>query len=166
MATDTSNSAAERPKFGFRNAKGEWRPPYPAKSAPLFYWPPRPLQSVKWLFSYPGFLWPWNSIYLLISIATWFYLQPALGRCVEFHAGWISQMYVRNLTLLWLLAGGWHLLLYTFKLQGTKRKYDPRWLRVGDRNFLFRNQLFDNIFWSCVSGCTVWTAYEVWYGAS
>jgi len=144
---------------GFRNAKGEWRPPYPARYAPIFVWPPRPFGVLKWALSYPGFLWPWNSVYLLITIVSWLYLQPALSRCVNFEPGWIAQMFVRNLALLWLMAGGWHLLLYTFKVQGTERKYDLRWQGVGDRKFLFRNQLYDNIFWSCASGCTVWTAY-------
>ena len=150
-------------EFGSRNAKGEWRPPYPVRYAPIFVWPPRPFDVLKWLLSYPGFLWPWNSVYLLITIVSWLYLQPALSRCATFEPGWIAQMFLRNLGLLWLVAGGWHLLLYTFKVQGTERKYDPRWQRVGDRTFLFRNQLYDNIFWSCVSGCTVWTAYEAGY---
>jgi sterol desaturase/sphingolipid hydroxylase (fatty acid hydroxylase superfamily) len=148
---------------GYRNEKGEWRPPYPVQYAPIFVWPPRPKALVKWALSYPGFLWPWNAIYLLITVVTWFYCQPALTRCAELRWDWIAQMLLRNLVLIWLVAGGWHLLLYTFKAQGTERKYDSRWLRTGDRNFTFKNQLGDNIFWSCVSGVPIWTAYEVWY---
>jgi len=150
-------------EFGFPRAKGEWRPPYPVQYAPIFVWPPQPLAVLKWLLGYPGFLWPWNSVYLLVTLVTWWYFQPALERCATFEPGWILQMLVRNLVLLWLTAGGWHLLLYTLKLQGTERKYDPRWLKTGDSRFLFHSQLFDNIFWSCASGCTVWTAYEVLY---
>jgi sterol desaturase/sphingolipid hydroxylase (fatty acid hydroxylase superfamily) len=82
---------------------------------------------------------------------------------VEFKADWIALMYLRNLILLWLVSGGWHWLLYIRKLQGAERKYDPRWLARNDPKFLFHNQVYDNIFWSCVSGCTVWTAYEVLY---
>ena len=152
-----------RSEYGLRNARGEWAPPYPVKYAPLFVWPPRPRDMLKWLLSYPGFLWPWNSIYLLITVISWFYLQPALSRCAEFKADWIVLMYLRNLGLLWLVSGGWHLLLYNLKLQGAERKYDPRWLARDDPKFLFHNQVYDNIFWSCVSGCTVWTAYEVLY---
>jgi hypothetical protein len=74
--------------FGVRNAKGEWQPPYPVKYAPLFEWLPRPVAVLKWLFSYPGFLWPWNSVYLLMTVGSWLYLQPALSRCVEFKADW------------------------------------------------------------------------------
>jgi sterol desaturase/sphingolipid hydroxylase (fatty acid hydroxylase superfamily) len=152
-----------RTKDGLRNARGEWEPPYPVKYAPLFTWPPRPLDILKWLLSYPGFLWPWNSVYLLITVVSWCYLQPSLSRCVEFKADWIALIYLRNLGLLWLVSGGWHWLLYIRKLQGAERKYDPRWLARDDPKFLFRNQVYDNIFWSCVSGCTIWTAYEVLY---
>ncbi len=151
---------ATEPEHGYRTAKGEWRPPYPVKFAPLFIWPPQPIETLKWLLRYGGYLWPWNTFYALLATVTWLWFQPSLSRCVEFKAGWISQMFLRNLILLVLMNHGWHLLLYTFKMQGTKNKYDPHWLRVNDRNFLFKNQLYDNIFWSCVSGCTVWTAYE------
>jgi sterol desaturase/sphingolipid hydroxylase (fatty acid hydroxylase superfamily) len=150
---------SDKSEFGFRNEKGEWRPPYPVAYAPLFTWPPKPLEALKWILSFPGFLWPWNSVYLLITLVTWFYFQPELSRCIEFRAGWIGQMYLRNLALLWLIAGGWHLILYTLKLQGDKHKYDPRW-QSKSKVFLWSNQVYDNIFWSCVSGCTIWTAYE------
>lgn len=148
---------------GFRNAKGEWRPPYPVQYAPLLTWPPRPRAALTWLFGYPGFLWPWNTAYFALTLVTWYWFQPPLARCATLEAGWVARLLLRNLVLLWLTAGGWHLLLYTCRAQGTARKYDPRWPRAGDRRFLFHNQLYDNIFWSCVSGCTIWTAYEVLY---
>jgi len=146
-----------------RNARGEWRPAYPAQYAPLFAWPPRPVAFVKWLLGFPGYVFPWPCIHLLVAAATWLYFQPALARCVEFRWDWIAQMMVRNLALLWMFAGGWHLVLYTFKAHGTKRKFDNRWLRESDSKFTFGNQLWDNIFWSCVSGVPIWTAYEVGY---
>jgi sterol desaturase/sphingolipid hydroxylase (fatty acid hydroxylase superfamily) len=148
------------PSFGTRNKRGEWRPPYPVKYAPLFVWPLRPLKALKWVLSFPGFLWPWNSIWLGISLLTWFYLQPELSRCAEFRFDWIARMFLRNMVLLWIVSGGWHLILYTLKLQGTEQKYDPRWQAKNDKNFLFKNQVWDNIFWSCAFGCPIWTAYE------
>lgn len=158
LDTQTPQSTDE-----IRNARGEWRPPYPAKYAPVFVWPLRPKEFMKWLLGYPGYVWPWHFVHMLIAVVTWFYFQPALARCAEFRWDWIAQMFVRNLGLIWLFAGGWHLLLYTIKAQGTARKYDIRWLRKGDRNFTFHDQLWDNIFWSCASGVSIWTAYEVWY---
>ena len=88
---------------------------YPASSTARRV-PPRPAAVLKWLLSYPGFLWPWNSVYLLITVVSWLCLQPALSRCVELKADWIGLMFLRNLGLLWLVSGGWHLLLYTFKV--------------------------------------------------
>jgi sterol desaturase/sphingolipid hydroxylase (fatty acid hydroxylase superfamily) len=146
-----------------RNSRGEWVPPDSVKATPLFAWPPRPFQWLKWLLSYPGFLWPWNGLYLLITIFIWRFIQPPLAQCVELRPGWICFLLLRNLGLAWVVYGGWHLLLYMFKLQGTDRKYDIRWPSRDDSKFLFHNQTYDNIFWSCVSGCTIWTAYEVFY---
>jgi len=158
MQTGTDGTGTE---YGFRTQRGEWRPPNPVEAAPIFVWPPRPKQLVNWLLAFPGFLWPFNSVYFLITVITWLYFQPDVSRTGEFRIGWIAQMYVRNLVLLWLTAGGWHLLLFRFKWQGTERKYNPKWTSANSKAFLWGNQLYDNIFWGCVSGVTVWTAYEV-----
>lgn len=53
-------------------------------------------------------------------------------------------MLARNLALIWMVAGGWYLLLYNLKLQGTKTKCDPRWQNKGNKKFLFKNQVLDN----------------------
>jgi len=157
-----SDSTTE-PEYGYRTAKGEWRPPYPVSYAPLFNWPPQVVATLKWLFRYGGYLWPWNIFYFGLATATWLWLQPPLSRCAEFRWDWIGLMFLRNLVLLWIITGGWHLLLYTFKVQGENRRYSNHWLRANDPNFLFRNQLYDNIFWSSISGVAFWTAYEAFY---
>ena len=72
-------------------------------------------------------------------------------------------MYLRNMVLLWLVAGSLHLTLYTLKLHGNVRKYHPQWQAKHAKKFLFNDQVYDNAFRSCVSGCTIWTAYEVLY---
>ena len=60
---------------------------------------------------------------------------------------------------MFLVAGGLHLYLYTWKRQGNTKKYDARPLAKG-RAFTLGNQVFDNIIWTCASGVTIWTAYE------
>lgn len=144
-----------------RDESGEWQPAKRPVPAPIFAWPPRPVETLKWMFGFPGYLWPWNAIYMLIAIGTWLYLQPALERCVEFRVDWIAEMYVRNIAMLIVIAGAWHVYFYRFKAQGTRYKYTSKWLATSNRKFLWGNQLRDNIFWSCVSGGTIWTAYEV-----
>ncbi len=144
-----------------RDESGEWQPAKRPVPAPIFAWPPRPVEALKWMFGFPGYLWPWNAIYMLIAIGTWLYLQPALERCVEFRVDWIAEMFVRNIAMLIVIAGAWHVYFYRFKAQGTRYKYTSKWLATSNRKFLWGNQLRDNIFWSCVSGGTIWTAYEV-----
>ena len=145
---------------GIRDPRGEWRPAELPATAPLWAWPPRPLQTLKWIFGYPGYLWPWNAFFGLLAIATWLYTQPELARMAEFRVDWIAQIYLRNLGLMVLFVGGLHLRLYTFRGQGSKYKYNPKRLSERNPTFLWGNQLRDNIFWSVASGCTVWTAYE------
>ena len=54
-------------------------------------------------------------------------------------------------------------MFYMLKLHGDRRKYHPQWLSPDNKKFLFGHQTYDNVFRSCLSGCTVWTAYEVLY---
>ena len=146
--------------LGAGSSKGEWPPPERATLAPIWAWPPRPLAVLKWLFGYPGYLLPYNAIFWLIAIGMWLYTQPELARMAEFRIDWIAQIYLRNVALLVLVAGGLHLRLYTFRGQGSKYKYNSKWRSEKNPTFLWGNQLRDNIFWSIASGCTVWTAYE------
>jgi len=94
---------------------------------------------------------------------TWLYLQPSLERCVELRPDWILEMFARNLGLIVVVAGSLHLYFYTFRCQGEARKFDPRDLADDDRRFLGRRQVRGNVFWTCASGVTVWTAYEVFF---
>ena len=158
MATDDSTT-----EFGVRDEQGHWRPPYPVKYAPLFGWPVRPLRLLKWLFGYPGYLWPINTLFIGLGLLTWFFFQPPLSTTTHLKVSWIALMYARNMVLIWIVYGAHHLVLYTLKLHGNNRKYHPQWQAVNSGKFMFRNQVFDNVFRTCVSGCTIWTAYEVLY---
>jgi sterol desaturase/sphingolipid hydroxylase (fatty acid hydroxylase superfamily) len=153
----------ETPTFGIRDKKGEWRPPYPCSYAPLFTWPLQLGRILKWVFSYPGYIWPIHLIFVILALITWGVLQPDLARCTDLKAGWIGLMFLRNMGLIWLVYGGLHLSLYTLKLHGSERKYHPKWQAVDDQRYLFKNQIFDNVFRTCVVGCPIWTAYEVLY---
>jgi hypothetical protein len=65
----------------------------------------------RYFLGYPGFFWPWNTIYFGVCCFTYHYATPPLSMCKEFAAEWILPLYLRNLVLLWIFAGGWHLLL-------------------------------------------------------
>ena len=70
-------------------------------------------------------------------------------------------MFIRNVILMTLVAGGLHIYFYTFTKQGKALKYDARPLMKSGRQFTLGGQIRDNIFWTIASGVTVWTAYEV-----
>ena len=161
MSADAPKPVPEPPATESGKTKGEWRPPYPVRYAPLFSWPLRVAATAKWVVSYPGFMWPLNLLLLLISTVSWYLTQPAVARCAQFEVGWMAQVYVRNLALMWLFYGGFYLHLYVLKREGTKGKYDPNWPARNSRRFLFHDQVYDNIFWTCGVAGLVWTAYEV-----
>ena len=154
MSSDRSNQP--------QSSKSEWQhaPELPIENGPLFAWPPNPLKILRWYLSV------WVALtermfIVLIAFASWFFLQPALELCITFEPGWILQIYARNLGLTVLLAGGLHLYFYTFQKQGVKRKFDLRALVESSRTFTWNSQVRDNMFWTCVSGVTIWSAYEI-----
>ena len=147
-------------EWGTRDARGEWQPrdlPVPGE---LFHYPPRPLRIVRYLFAPQGFLWPYNLLVFLLALASYLWLTPGPGSTAHLEPSWIALLWLRNALLLALVYGGAHLWLYAVRGQGLRFKYTNRWLARKDGKFLFRDQLFDNVFFSVVSGCTVWTAYE------
>ncbi len=137
-----------------------YRPePDPAKH-PIFQWPPKPVAVAKYLFGFPGYLWPYATFFAGVALVWWLLLTPELSQMRDFRASWIALICVSNLTLLVLCAGVLHLRLYVQKAQGTEYKYNSKWLSVDNQTFLFRDQLWDNVFWSVCSAVPIWTAYE------
>ena len=147
--------------IGTRDERGDWRPTDPISMPAPFAWPPRPVGILKWLFGFPGYLWPWNSLYLAIALVTWFFLTPDLASMRTFEAGWISLVFARNLAMMFVVVGAWHFYLYILKGQGTDFKFTSRPLATNNRAFLFGHQVRDNMFWTLASAVPIWTAYEV-----
>lgn len=139
-----------------------WLPPLPIQSAPIFVWPPRVLDALKFLVSSP-FIGSIMLPYVLLAMISWYWLQPELARCAEFEIGWILQLLGRNAFLIFAVAGGLHLYFHVFKLQGTERRYESRELQRDNPRFFLRDQVKDNMFWTMTSGVFVWTAYEVFF---
>jgi sterol desaturase/sphingolipid hydroxylase (fatty acid hydroxylase superfamily) len=146
--------------WGKRDARGEWQPPVLPKPSPLFSLPWKPWEIIKYLFGPQGFFLPYNLIYALLAVVAWLFFTPSLQRTAHFEVGWIAEIFLRDVVLLILVAGGLHLRLYITHGQGTKFKYTNKWLAKNDTKFLFGNQVFDNVFWNLTSGAFIWTAYE------
>lgn len=147
--------------YGARDKRGYWTPNNRPKRAPVFAWPVRPKRCLLWLFGYPGYLWPWNTLYLAISLPVWVYLTPSLETMRDFSAGWASLILLRNAALTLLVYGGLHTILYIQRRQQAEFKYNAKWPDEDNSTFLFGSQTAENVFWTMCSGVPVWTAYEV-----
>lgn len=144
-----------------------YKPDYQIKMPPLFEWPPQPLAALRWLFF--GMLFPWGFIFIGLAFVSWYYLTPSLGVMSELRPGWIALIWLRNAALLILVAGSLHCWLYIRRRQDKAYKFFNQWLATDNKLFLWDNQVWDNMFWSLVSGVTIWTAYEsitLWIYAS
>ena len=137
-----------------------WAGAVPIRFAAYFDWPPRPLRVMKSFFG-RGFLISQNSLWAGLAFLTWFYLAPPVSEWATFNTDWIAHMFLLNLGLIALTAGGLQLYLRTYKRQGTKRKFDFREIQKCDQKFLANNQVWDNMFFTCVSGVTIWTVFQV-----
>lgn len=147
-------------------ARGDWRPAEPIALPPTIAWPPRPRATLKWLFGFPGYLWPMNALWLAVSAVTWAWLTPELAAMRSFEAWWIALLLARNAALVLLLFGGLHLYFYVWKGQGDALKFSSKPLARGSKRFLFADQVRDNMFRSLAFGVPIITAYEAitWWG--
>jgi len=96
----------------------------------------------------------------MLAIVSSLFFHPTLETTRVFALSWIAEIFIRNFALMCLVAGGLHLYFYVFKAQGENRRYDARPFAKSNRTFTFGSQVHDNMFWTLISGVTVWTAYE------
>ncbi len=85
--------------LGVRDARGEWKPTERIEFPPPFQWPPRPLAFLKWMFGFPGYLWPLNAFWFGTTALTWFVLTPPLESMATFRPGWMALILARNAAL-------------------------------------------------------------------
>jgi len=124
-------------------------PDVPLQVSPVFRWPPKPRDIISWFWR----SWFWITEKLIILGFACISLMLAFG--------WIFELWLRNMVLMSLVAGGLHLYFYSFSAQGDKLKYDPRPLMKNGKQFTLGGQIRDNMFWTLGSGVGFWTAYEV-----
>ncbi|MEM7216459.1 MAG: sterol desaturase family protein [Pseudomonadota bacterium] len=134
-------------------------PDVPVQTSPLFAWPPDPAKIGRW-FAGSWFTIGENIILAGLAFICWAWFQPSLETTKSLEAGWILQIYIRNIILMFLVAGGLHWYFHSGKKQDERLKFDPREVPSKGRIYTFNNQLYDNMFWTLASGVTLWTAYE------
>ncbi|MES0861718.1 sterol desaturase family protein [Ruegeria sp. SCPT10] len=135
-------------------------PEAPIQVSPFFRWPLRPLSMLRWVWE-SWLLISEKLIILAISCACYLWLSPSLEEAAQLEVGWIAQIYIRNLVLIFCIAGLLHLWFYKYSAQGDRLKYDPRPLMLKGKQFTLGGQVRDNMFWTLGSGVFFWSAYEV-----
>jgi len=148
--------------IGMIDEKGHWKPKEGYKFSPLFDWPIKPGAILKFLFGPLGYVVRY-AIYVGLAFFTYWLLQNDFQNFQGITVGWVAKMHLRNQLILWWVYGGYHLLLYTWKIQGNVQKYNPKWQQVDSKRFMFNNQILDNVFRSAVISASFWTMYEVLY---
>ncbi len=134
-------------------------PALPVRQAPYFERPFSLRDSLKYLFD----IWrPFNQrfLLLLLAIAAWTWFTPSLERAREFRLDWMLEIGLRNLVIVLVVAGGLHLLLFTFRRQGDDEHYDARPLVRNSKRFHFGDQVRDNMFWTLAGSVPIGTLWE------
>ena len=90
-------------------------------------------------------------LFVAFIIYRWF--QPSWETMQTLSLNWVALIWIRNLILLTLFAGSLHLWFITFAAQDKKLKFDKRDQIRNNRTYSFRNQVWDNIFWSLCQRC-------------
>ena len=147
-----SSSVGER-------AGWSYTPELPLRSAPFLHWPLRPVAIAKHL----GRTWlPLRSraFMLAVALGVWAWFMPSPERTKSFAFGWIFEIWLRNLFLVTLVAGGLHVWFYVIRRQGGGLRYDARPFGRNRRVFLFGNQVRENMFLTLVPAVVIWTGFE------
>ena len=141
------------------NVSSEYQPGATIEPPAIYAWPPKPFAALKYLFV--DLVFSWNLVYVFFAYLSWRYLLPDMETMKTLAPGWIASIWLRNAVVLTLVAGGLHWWLYMRRGQTVECKFNRRWMETDNDQFLWGDQVWDNMFWSIASGVTIWTAYEV-----
>lgn len=134
-------------------------PPLPLATSPYLRFPSSVVMWLGWLVR------SWlplteRLIFFGLAWASWVWLTPHLAAGAGFDINWVALVWLKNICLMSVIAGGLHLYLYRWGKQGKARKFDRSMANKDAARFTFKNQVYDNMFWTLISGVTVWTAFE------
>ena len=104
-----------------------WHPELPIGTAPVFVWPPRPVEALKYLLGRDLLLSPIVA-YSLPSTCIWLWPTSAPEHWVTFQAEGMAQVYAATMLLVVLVAGGPRLFFCIFRCQSDRRRFDL-WFR-------------------------------------
>jgi lathosterol oxidase len=142
------------------NRAWNYHPDLPLKDGSIFVWPPQPMRLLQWFVKHWLVL---SERVLLVGLAIllWAIAYPSIDQTDTFEFHWVMQVWVINLLLMIVSAGGLHLWFIRFKKQGNTLKFDPRVQGKNNSLWNFSDQVKDNMFWSLGSGVFQLTAFQV-----
>ncbi|MDG2406296.1 MAG: sterol desaturase family protein [Paracoccaceae bacterium] len=146
-------------KYGRRNKRGDWVPHKLLEPAPIWLFPPQPRKILSWI---PGFLFPYNVLFMVSAVVYWYAIVPDLNALMIISWNWTLKMLATNMILAFLWYQGWEMPLYISRRQGNRFKYNNNF--PNDRRskiFWFRNQTADNMARSMLVGVPIWTAMQI-----
>ncbi len=143
-------------------ANREWNyfPSLPLHNPSIFRWPP----DISFLLGWFARNWLTLSermMMVVLAIALWHFAYPSLDQTQRFSFGWIAQIWMINLLMMIVIAGGLHWYFYIRRGQKKQLKFDHREQAVNNRLWNFSNQVRDNMFWSLTSGVAQITIFQV-----
>ena len=142
-----------------RQSAWNYTPELPLRSAPFLHWPLRPAAISRHLVKTWRLLTP-RVVMLAVVFAVWEWASPSLAEAGSLRPGWMLEIWVRNLVVLTVVAGGLHLVLQRHRVQGDGLRYDARPMITNKSLFLFGDQVKENMFLSMVPAMAVATAGE------
>ena len=91
-----------------------YRPDVPIQTSPYFRWPPSPVAIWQW-FAARWLVLGENIVIATLAWVCWVALQPPLEAMATLSLDWIALLWLRNLVLIALVAGGLHICLHRRK---------------------------------------------------
>ena len=137
-----------------------FHPQLPVGFYPFFEWPPNPKNWLRFVWNY----WLQKSdrtIFLVLSFITFYLFMPSMEVMSILTPKWIMMVAVRDLALFLIVTGGLHWWFYMHEGQGIDYKFDTQPELKKSKLFSFNDHIYDNMFYSIVSGLPVWVGFEV-----
>ena len=146
-------------QHGTRNKRGDWAPKRALRISPLFTFPPNPIRILKWL---PGYLLPWNMLFMISAVVFWHFLLPDVTTMQHLAWGWVLRILAINMAAIFVFYAIFELRLYILRRQGTQFKYNAKFPDDAKSDvFMFKKQSLDSLVWCFGFGVPIWTAYQV-----
>lgn len=143
-----------------QNKEWNYHPELPLQDPSPFTHLNEPMFLVRWMRT-NWFSLSERVIVLILAFILWYTVYPSLETAQSFAFGWVFQTWAINMIVMFVIAGSLHWYFYMRKGQGKTLKFDHRDQTRNNRNFLFSDQVKDNMFWSMTSGVAQVTLFQV-----